>query len=340
MSAVETHGRSWKYIQMTYYPSRAANHVKNRYTILSRRSQARQQQLHLTHQDSPQLSDPTFTPASSRDDESFNDGNEAMPGIKSHSTSPTPVNAYPSTYPDSETLPQQQSQWSYIPKVLSLSTESSSMFMPKSLDFPNFVPAQQLPQPSTKSLSPMDIDPPLDLLPTWSYQPVRETDQQDMKYFPDDLLTGPLSSPYFAPFLTASSNPSSVRPSSTVSSSELLNYSNQSVAPEYSGKDSLGASQSGFSSTASTRGRLPSISGNTIITTTTTTTSAETPDLHSQVETSTRSSSAERIQEASQNSSFSPSTLTLTIDEPDSETISNVMEILARSKGNMKIEVS
>ena len=30
MSAVETHGRSWKYIQMTYYPSRAANHVKNR----------------------------------------------------------------------------------------------------------------------------------------------------------------------------------------------------------------------------------------------------------------------------------------------------------------------
>ena len=31
MSAVETHGRSWKYIQMTYYPGRAANHVKNRF---------------------------------------------------------------------------------------------------------------------------------------------------------------------------------------------------------------------------------------------------------------------------------------------------------------------
>lgn len=30
MNAVETHGHSWKYIQTTYYPGRAANHVKNR----------------------------------------------------------------------------------------------------------------------------------------------------------------------------------------------------------------------------------------------------------------------------------------------------------------------
>ena len=260
-----------------------------------------------------------------------------MPDIKSQSTSPTAVNAYLSTSPDSETVPQQQSQWSYISKDLSLSTESSSMFMPKSLDFPNLVPAQPLPQPSTKSLSPMDVDSTLNLLPTWPYQPVPETDQQDMKYFPDDLLTGPLSSPYFAPPPTASSCPSSIRPSSRVSSSELLNYSNQNIAPEYSGKDFLGASQSAFSSTASTRGQLPSISGNTIITNNNTITSAEPPDLHFQVETST---GAEGIQEASKNCSFSPPTLTLTIGDPDSETISNVMGILARSKGNMKLEVS
>ncbi len=31
MEAVETHGHSWKYIQTTYYPERAANHVKNRF---------------------------------------------------------------------------------------------------------------------------------------------------------------------------------------------------------------------------------------------------------------------------------------------------------------------
>ena len=31
MEAVETHGHSWKYIQTTYYPGRAANHVKNRF---------------------------------------------------------------------------------------------------------------------------------------------------------------------------------------------------------------------------------------------------------------------------------------------------------------------
>ena len=247
------------------------------------------------------------------------------------------MNAYPSTSPDSETVPQRQSQWSYNPKDLSLSTEPSSMFMPKSLDFPNLVSAQPLPQPSTKSLSPMDVDPTLNLLPTWPYHPVSQTDQQDMKYFPDDLLTGPLSSPYFAPPPTASSCPSSVRPSSTVSSSELLNYFDQSIAPEYSGKDSLGASQSAFSSTTSTRGHLPSISGSTNITTTATMASAEPPNLHSQVETST---GAEGFREASQNSSFSPPTLTLTIDDPDSETISNVMGILASSKGNMKLEVS
>ena len=183
----------------------------------------------------------------------------------------------------------------------------------------------------------MDVDPTLNVLPTWSYHPVPETDQQDTKYFSDDLLTGPLSSSSFAPLPTALSCPSSARPSSTVSSSELLNYSNQSIAPEYSGKDSLGADQSAFSSTASTRGQLPSTSGNTIITTTTTITSAEPPDLHPQVESST---DAEGIQEASKSSSFPPSTLTLTIDEPDSETISDVLGILARSKGNMKLEVS
>ena len=260
-----------------------------------------------------------------------------MPDIKFQSTSPTLVDVYPSTSPDSETVPQQQSQWSYVPKDLSLPTEYPSMFMPKPLDFPNFVPAQPLTQPSAKSLSPVDVYPTLNLLPTWSYQPTPETDQQDMKYFPDDVLSGSLSSSSFAPLPTASSCPSSVCPSSTVSSSELLNYSNQSIAPKYSGKDSLGANQSAFSSTASTRGQLPPINGNTTITTTTTTTSAEPPDLHFQVESST---GAEGIQEASKNSSFSPSTLTLTIDEPDSETISNVMGMLARSKGNMKIEVS
>ena len=260
-----------------------------------------------------------------------------MPDIKSLSTSPTLVNAYPSTSPDSETVAQQQSQWSYIPKDLSLPTESPNMSMPKSLNFPNLVPGHPLNQPSTKSESPMDIDPALNFLPTWSYQTVPETDQQDMKYFPDDLLTGPLSSSSFAPLPTASSCPSSVRPSSTVSSPELLNYSNQYVAPKYPGEDSLRAKQTPFSSMASSRGQLPSVSGNTIITTTATIASAEPPALHSQVETST---GAEAIQEASKNSSFSPSTLTLTIDDPDSESISNVMGILARSKGNMKIEVS
>ena len=257
--------------------------------------------------------------------------------MKSQSTSPTLLGAYPSTSPDSETVPQQQSQWSYVPRSLSLPTESSNMSIPESLDFPNLVPAQSPNQPSTKPENPMDIDPALNLLPTWSYKPVPETDQQDLRYFPDDLMTGPLSSASFTPLPTASSCPSSVCPSSTVSSSELHDYPYQYIAPIYSGKDSSRANQSPFSSTASTRGQLPSISGNTMITTTTTMTSAEPPDLHSQVETST---SAEGIQEASKNSSFSPSTLTLTIDDPDSESISNVMGILARSKGNMKIEVS
>ena len=260
-----------------------------------------------------------------------------MPVIKSQSTSPTLMDAYPSASPDPETAPQQQSQWSYIPRNLSLPTESPNMFMPKSLDFPNLVPAQPLTQPSTKSLSPMDVDSTHHFLPTWPYQPVPETDQQDMKYFPDDLPTGPLSSSSFAPLPTASSCPSSVRPSSTVSSSELLNYSNQYIAPKSSGNGSLGANQSAYSSTASTRAQSPSISGNTVITTATTITSAESPNHHSRV---AKSTGAEGIQEASKISPFSPSTLTLTIDEPDSETISNVMGILARSKGNMKIEVS
>ena len=260
-----------------------------------------------------------------------------MPVIKSQSTSPTLVDAYPSTSPDSETVPQQQSQWSYIPKDLSLPTESPSIYMPKPLDFPNLVPAQPLTQPSTKSLSPMDVDPTFNLLPTWSYQPVPETDQQDMKYYPSDLLTGPLPSSSFAPLATASSCASSVRPSSAVSSAELHSYSNQSIAPKYFGKDSLGANQSAFSSAASTRGQSPSISGNTIITTTTTIASAEPPNPQTQVASST---DPREIPEASTSSSFSPSTLTLTIDDPDSETVSNVMGILARSKGNMKIEVS
>ena len=35
MEAVEAHGHSWKYIQTTYYPERAANDVKNRFAPIS-----------------------------------------------------------------------------------------------------------------------------------------------------------------------------------------------------------------------------------------------------------------------------------------------------------------
>ena len=259
-----------------------------------------------------------------------------MPDVKSQSTSPTLMDAYPSTTPDPVIVPQQQSQWSCPSNDLSLPTESPDMFMPNSLDFSTLVPARPLTQPSTEALNPMHVDPTINLVPTWCYQPTLEPDQQDMKYFPDDLLTGNLSSSAFAPLPGALPCPSSARPSSTLSSSGLLNYSNLTVAPKDSDKNSLGANQSSFTSTPSARDQAPSISGHTITTTTTTITSAQPPTLHSQVETS---SSAEGIQEASKSSSSSSSTLTLTIDDPNSETINNVMEILARSKGNMKLEV-
>lgn len=258
-----------------------------------------------------------------------------MPDIKTQSTSPTLVDVYPSTIPDSEIVPQQQSQWSCTPKDLSLHTESPNMFMPNSLDFPNLVPARPLTQPTTKALSSMHADPTLNFGPTWCYQPTLAPDDQDMNYFPDDPLTGILSSSSFAPLPTALSCPSCAYPSSTLPSSGLLNCSNMSVAPKYSGRSSLGANHSSFTYTPSARDQAPSISGHTITTTTTTITSAEPPTLHSELETTSR---AEGIQEASKSSSSS-STLILTIHDPNSETINNVMGMLAGSKGNMILQV-
>ncbi|OJJ06711.1 hypothetical protein ASPVEDRAFT_56272 [Aspergillus versicolor CBS 583.65] len=37
LSAVETHGSSWKDIQRSHFPTRSANNIKNQYTILSRK---------------------------------------------------------------------------------------------------------------------------------------------------------------------------------------------------------------------------------------------------------------------------------------------------------------
>ncbi|CAF9907239.1 hypothetical protein IMSHALPRED_005479 [Imshaugia aleurites] len=292
------------------------------FTILSRKSKTQQQQMHRSVQDPSQPSDTTSTPASYEDDEisrMLEDSNETMPDIDYHTTSPTLMHTYASAHPFSDKISQQQPQWPYSHSSSSMPTESTNMFMSNPLDLSTHLPAGSSTQSGTETLDPMHVDSNLDLAPTWPHDPTLAPDPQSMDFFSNDMLTGTLSSSSSAPLSSTSSYPYPTRPSSSFPSSGSLAPSRR---PSKSGKSSLSTTRP-YTATPSRRDQGLSI-----------TTDTTTPN--TMVETS---SNAEAIKEASKLSPSS-SKLTLTIDDPNSETVADLMGILAKSKAKMKLEVS
>ncbi|KAL4940160.1 Homeodomain-like protein [Aspergillus oleicola] len=96
LSAVETHGSSWKDIQKCHFPTRSANNIKNQYTVLSRKC------LNTVH---PQPCCPQTTKSSRRPTSTHSSTTSSSRGVSEYSA---PTSAY-------YTSPSISSQLDYLP---------------------------------------------------------------------------------------------------------------------------------------------------------------------------------------------------------------------------------
>ena len=239
-----------------------------------------------------------------------------MPDVSSHTVSPTFINRYPPSHLFHETGPQQP-QWAYPSNTLSASAEPPQIFMSNGVSCTSHVPVGPSTHYGFKDLDPMCIDPTLNARPNWPYQ---STDQQSTEYIFNDMLAGSISS---SPAPLPPAHPSS----GFASSSGLLGSYQR---PFSAGRSSLSTIQH-HTRTLSSRDQDDS---------TITSTAIGTAQTISPMTVLDSQSTSEASRDATELFPSARSKLTLTIEEPNLETMADLMSILAKCDAKAKLEWS
>ena len=217
----------------------------------------------------------------------------------------------------------QQSQWAYPPNTLFSHTEPSEISPANNFSRKNHVSTGPSMPYGFNGPSPMYIDPTLDPTINWLQ---RSADQQP-DYLFDDMLAGAMSSSSPAPLLPASSSLSSADPSSNftltsdpLGSSQRPSCSDDLIQQYYPSPPATSSQDQGDVAITSTNiATAQSMSPVTI---------ADSP------------STPNAKKDASKFLPTARSKLTITIEEPNPETVADLMGILAKSKAKMKLELS